>query len=71
MICQKLDSSVMKTRFSPFRKDWLAIASSENFGLAGISLIQLFQFSLEKGLAQPISGVKVQNSVQGLVFSEQ
>jgi len=31
----------MKTKFSPFHKDILAIGGSENFGLAGHSLIYI------------------------------
>lgn len=59
MICQKVDLSVMRCKFSPLHKDLIAIGGSENFGLAGQSLIYLLfakkqsRLRLESGLSSP------------------
>lgn len=71
MICQTFNTSCMALRFSPFDKDLLAVACSDNFGIAGNSKLHLMKFDLGNNSTLPIKTYPMQDAIFSTCFSEQ
>lgn len=60
----------MATKFSPFDPSILAVATSENFGVAGRSLTYFLKFDVRSHMCQVVSQHPAVNAVFDIAFSE-
>lgn len=71
MICQSFPSMGMSVQFSPFQKDLLCLATSDNFGIVGNSKLYVLKLNFNDNSVFPVKVFPIQDALFQIAFSEQ